>query len=338
MSNDKALAVTTSTSTQAIAHFGEMSVQAVIDRKRKIVEVMKAVMRDGDHYGTIPGCGDKPALLKAGAETLAMTFGLRPTFQIERVDLPGGHREYQVICTLAHIASGLAVAEGLGSATTLESKHRWRNAARVCPHCRKETIIKGKEEWGGGWLCFQKKGGCGAKWQDGAKEIEGQVVGRVENTDPADQYNTVLKMAKKRAQVDATLTAVGASDVLSQDLDDLPPGSEPDEFVDAEFVEVKPIARPQPASPARTTAAPAADPPAPGSGAPVQAPVKPMSEDDIIELITAMGQCGSEQALKQVGKRIPYGTVDAPTRERFARAYEAQLQDIRAAVAVESAP
>ena len=37
---------------------------------------------------------------------------------------------------------------------------------RVCPKCEKPAIIKGKTEFGGGWLCFKKKGGCGAKFTD----------------------------------------------------------------------------------------------------------------------------------------------------------------------------
>jgi len=50
-----------------------------------------------------------------------------------------------------------------------------------------------------------------------------QAAGRVENTDLADTYNTVLKMAKKRALVDATLTATAASDIFTQDLEDYTP-------------------------------------------------------------------------------------------------------------------
>lgn len=37
----------------------------------------------------------------------------------------------------------------------------------LCPVCGVAAIIKGREEYGGGWLCFKKKGGCGAKWPDG---------------------------------------------------------------------------------------------------------------------------------------------------------------------------
>lgn len=37
---------------------------------------------------------------------------------------------------------------------------------------------------------------------------------------PEKHYNTILKMAKKRAFVDAVLTATAASDIYTQDLDD----------------------------------------------------------------------------------------------------------------------
>jgi len=38
--------------------------------------------------------------------------------------------------------------------------------ATPCPKCGKVgTIIKGREEYGGGFLCFAKKGGCGAKFE-----------------------------------------------------------------------------------------------------------------------------------------------------------------------------
>ena len=49
---------------------------------------------------------------------------------------------------------------------------------------------------------------------------------RVPNPDVADQWNTVLKMANKRALVAAVLNVTGTSDVFSQDLEDEeePPG------------------------------------------------------------------------------------------------------------------
>jgi len=70
-------------------------------------------------------------------------------------------------------------------------------------------------------LCFKKSGGCGAKWEDGAEEIESQTIGRVENEDIYSQVNTILKMAKKRALVDAALSAGRLSQVFTQDIEDM---------------------------------------------------------------------------------------------------------------------
>ena len=39
-----------------------------------------------------------------------------------------------------------------------------KNKKTLCPNCGKDAIIKGKEEYGGGWLCYKQKGGCGAKF------------------------------------------------------------------------------------------------------------------------------------------------------------------------------
>jgi hypothetical protein len=187
-----------------------------------IQQVMEAVMQEGFHYGVIPGT-QKPTLLKPGAEKLIVTFRLAPLLNVERIELADGHREYQVKCTLVHIPTGRVFGEGIGSCSTREAKYRYRQSERLCPHCGKATIIKGKAEYGGGWLCFAKKGGCGAKFADRDEQITEQPVGRVENPDLADIYNTILKMAKKRALVDATLTATAASDIFTQDMEDLTP-------------------------------------------------------------------------------------------------------------------
>jgi hypothetical protein len=52
--------------------------------------------------------------------------------------------------------------------TVSEAKSREPNA---CPQCGKTaSVIKGKEEYGGGWLCWKKKEGCGHSWQDAPAE------------------------------------------------------------------------------------------------------------------------------------------------------------------------
>ena len=177
-------------------------------------------MVKGSDYGVIPGT-KQPTLLKPGAEKLVRLLGLGDEYAVQSTeDWEKPFFHYRVTCSLKHLASGQVVATGLGECNSLEAKYRWRQAKRRCPECGAETIIKGKAEYGGGWLCFQRMGGCGAKWSDGAEEIEGQTVGRVENDDIYSQVNTILKMAKKRAMVDAALSAGRLSDIFTQDLED----------------------------------------------------------------------------------------------------------------------
>ena len=44
---------------------------------------------------------------------------------------------------------------------------------------------------------------------------------RIDNDDPYTLANTVLKMAKKRAQIDAVLTVASLSEIFTQDMEDL---------------------------------------------------------------------------------------------------------------------
>jgi hypothetical protein len=199
----------------------ERSVGEVLEQSNKIQELMKVALKEGQHYGIIPGT-KKQSLLKPGAEKINFLFRIGTgDLQETRVDMPEGHREVTIKTPMIHIPTGTVIAFGIGSCSTMESKYRYRQANRKCPKCGKETIIKGKEEYGGGWLCYAKKGGCGAKWPDDAKEITSQEVGQVENKDIADVYNTVLKMAAKRSYVDGTIKASAASDFFTQDVEDM---------------------------------------------------------------------------------------------------------------------
>ena len=83
------------------------------------------------------------------------------------------------------------------------------------------TIIKGKAEYGGGWICFAKKGGCGAKFEDNDPAIIAQQLGQMDNPDPYDLANTLVKMSSKRAYVDAALRTTATSGLFTQDLEDL---------------------------------------------------------------------------------------------------------------------
>lgn len=224
-----------------------MSIDALMEREKAIDYLVTHLMKEGVDYGYVPGtrpnktaaAGEyaaKPSLFKAGAERACAFFGYAPHYeQVDRISEwtaekygePLFYHEFR--CVLSKDRS--AIGEGIGAASSWESKYRYRKGQRECPDCGKAgTIIKGKAEYGGGWLCFQKKGGCGAKFKAGDPAIEAQDTDQVCNPDIADVVNVVLKMGQKRAYVAATLTATGLSGRFTQDLEDMPrsePISEP---------------------------------------------------------------------------------------------------------------
>ncbi len=212
-------------SNKELALLPVMNIALAVERRNQIVGFVKEIMVDGIDFGTIPG-NTKQVLFKPGAEKLNSFFGLMANFTIlEKVeDWTGKDHDgepffyYFYRCRLSQ--GDVPKAEGDGSCSSFESKYRYRKMARICPICQEEQIIKGKDEYGGGWLCWKKMGGCGAKFKDGDQAIEGQETGRKTNPDVCDQVNTIQKMAQKRALVAATLLAVNASEFFTQDLED----------------------------------------------------------------------------------------------------------------------
>ena len=223
---------------------GALTVHDVRAQVNLIQHVMHEVMQKDQHYGVIPGTGTKPSLLKAGAEKLCLTFRLDPQYEVEQ-ERDGSHLTVTSKCTLWHIPSGQRFGSGMGSCSTHESKYAYRQGSRKCPNCGSEAIIKGREEYGGGWICFVKKGGCGAKFLEKDETITSQTVGRVPNEDLADQYNTVLKMANKRSLVAAVLNATAASDIFTQDIEDMVPAAPEPQQAPKE----KPAKKPEAADP-----------------------------------------------------------------------------------------
>ena len=205
-----------------------MSMDVALERRETIIKFVQQIMKEDQDYGVIPGTSSKPVLLKPGAEKLCNFFGLEPEFTpiFEEADWTGEHHGGQPFYYIRYrcrlMRNGQVLGVGEGSCNSWESKYRYRNANRKCPSCGQEAIIVGKAEYGGGFVCFKKKGGCGAKFDEDDQRIASQAVGRVINPDMADSVNTIQKMAQKRALVPATLLATSGSEFFTQDLEDNP--------------------------------------------------------------------------------------------------------------------
>lgn len=228
-------------------------VQAGLDA---IHQVMKQCMAEGQDFGKVPGCGDKPSLFQPGAQKLSMMFQLNPEVKEEIVtDYQNMHRGYRLV---VRVTNGQKFAEGVGECSTLESKYRYKTASKKCPKCGKPTIFKSKNT-GEGWYCWAKRGGCGATFVPNDPTITSQHEGKTEHDNPPDFWNTARKMAFKRGFVHAIINATNTSELWSQDLEDLASNS----AVTVEEPPPPPPPRQQPANVTqmpRPAAAPAAAP------------------------------------------------------------------------------
>jgi hypothetical protein len=168
-----------------------------------IQEVVKAVMVENTHYGTIPGT-DKAMLYKAGAEVLLTTFHISAQPEIEDLSKADEIR-YRISVRGIHMGTGVIVGVGIGECSTNEEKYKWRG----CGDKEYENTVEDRKRIKYGWKWGQKRG----------EKIETEV--KQVRTEPADLANTVLKMANKRAKSDLCLTSLAASDVFVQEIEDV---------------------------------------------------------------------------------------------------------------------
>jgi len=184
----------------------ELSVGELIARRRKMLEVIRSVMKEGIHYGVIPGC-EKQSLYQAGAEVLFQTFCLRPRLHIESIG-EAGEIAFRVTAEVVHWPSEKVVGEGVGECSSEEEKYAWHEAL-----CEKEWEIAEEADRR---IKF-KKTWSGPKGQRISAISEVKQV----RINPKSVANTVLKMAAKRCRVDGAKSTTGASDIFGQDIEDI---------------------------------------------------------------------------------------------------------------------
>lgn len=173
--------------------------RTALARYVQLQDFVRAVMRKGEDFGDIPGVA-KPTLFKAGAEKLAEMYGLAITLPDARrrsiENWEQGFWHYEVVCSLVSRRTGEVVAEGVGSCNSMEDRYRtkeWWNTPNQ---------PSASEGWmptrNGKWFRF------------------------IENPTRWNLPNTLLKMAKKRALVDAVLSVTRSSGIFTQDVEDMP--------------------------------------------------------------------------------------------------------------------
>ena len=188
------------------------TLQLEIEREKGMRTVLRQYMKDAmikDHHYYSFKEGDRPALTQEGAHNLSSLFktiigppDLVDTFHDD------GHYTVRARVEIFN-QSGERIATGDGICSTRESKYayRWGKEHEIPPGVDVSTLKTrgGTNRTGGSWKQYQ-----------------------IANQDLPDLYNTVLKMAVKRAKVAGVRQLPLVSELFApEDLDDTTPDHTP---------------------------------------------------------------------------------------------------------------
>ncbi|MCP4148069.1 MAG: hypothetical protein GY757_10005 [bacterium] len=193
-------------------------------RKEVYTRMTRGAYGSGAHYGFCDGIDNM--CFKEGFEFLQDCWNLctgKPVITTNNHKVIVGDVEVIHITVIMEVPiintiNTSTVGVGIGACSTMETKNRYYGELRKCPECNASTLYESKKD--NGWFCWKKKGGCGKSFTASDSRITSQPVGKAENTNPIDKFNTVLQMAKKRAIGPAILGLTGMSRYLVAELPD----------------------------------------------------------------------------------------------------------------------
>lgn len=170
------------------------SIASTMAKIQQMQNVVQKTLKKGHDFGEVPGTS-KPTLLKPGGEKICMLFGLNPEYEFLKTteDYDKEFFSYNIRCTL--FRNGQPVAQGVGSCNSKEKKYRYINVDKI-----PENYVGQSEEF---------------------TDKYGRVKYKINNPDICSLVNTILKMAKKRAFIDAVLQVASLSEVFTQDIEDM---------------------------------------------------------------------------------------------------------------------
>lgn len=170
------------------------NIASTMAKIQQMQNVVQKTLKKGHDFGEVPGTS-KPTLLKPGGEKICMLFGLNPEYEFLQTteDYDKEFFSYNIRCTL--FRNGQPVAQGVGSCNSKEKKYRYINVDKI-----PENYVGQSEEF---------------------TDKYGRVKYKINNPDICSLVNTILKMAKKRAFIDAVLQVASLSEVFTQDIEDM---------------------------------------------------------------------------------------------------------------------
>lgn len=160
----------------------DAEIQKAVQARKALDKLFNELLQQGVDFDRVPGT-DKPTLLKPGAELLCQVFRLTPG-------------EPKILNSIEDFEKGI-----FSYTISLPILHRDTGMLVA-------TGIGSANSWE-------------VKYKYRKDEQDGKEI-RVLNPEPADQQNTLVKMAAKRAFIDGVLKATGASRMFTQDLEDMP--------------------------------------------------------------------------------------------------------------------
>ena len=230
-------------------------------RSQWVREVTKAALIEGVDYGKIPGTGDKPTLLKPGAEMLLFAAGLGfGMTKVEDAD-SRGHHGVTYTCTVRR--GDFVVAECDGYAGYDESRF----------YVSAEDNEARERHWA---------------------EKDRRPLNPLKCVEYRAPWNTLVKMAQKRALVGATLNACAASGLFIADLDDVAGVDFPGATVGGDASDGSVTAQPRRGRGRKAAAGSHSDPPAPATPTEPAAEVPP-------ERVAIAGTAELERRLRALG-------------------------------------
>lgn len=178
----------------------------VLQAQEELRAMIAGALVEGRDYGVIPGTErkdkkgndiSKRVLLKPGAERLGAAFGLTAEFTVTEAEVNHSaeipYVKRQKVWRNAHKG---------------DKEFTWKEEPSVSVGLYRYVVRCSLVHRESGAVVGNGVGACSS--------LESKYIDR-----PRDSENTVLKMAKKRAFVDATLTALGLSDQFTQDVEDI---------------------------------------------------------------------------------------------------------------------
>ena len=181
------------------------NIQAQDEILKSLVDYVNTKLIPGKDYFAVTA-GQLPSLGKPGAEKVNFIFRLVPKYKILAKTFKATEITYEIECNLINKVTGEFAGSGVGGCTSLEDKwaFMWKFDKDV-PKSIDIDDLEYKEFWSKNMNNGQ--GGYYKKY-------------RIPIDNHFNIANTILKMAKKRAYVDATLSATMASFLFTQDIEE----------------------------------------------------------------------------------------------------------------------